>query len=60
MKDVLEHKDYEIGEWTPCITDYLNSGNIKSSAPLSFTKKVNCLVPISNSGVPFMPKFAKS
>lgn len=28
FKDLLEHKDYEIGEWTPQIAQYLNSGKL--------------------------------
>ena len=28
--------------------------------PLSFSRKISCVVPVANSGVPFMPKQAKS
>lgn len=37
-----------------------NLANIKTTTPLSFTRKITCLVPIANTGVPFMPKQAKS
>ena len=35
-------------------------GNIKVNTPLSFNRKINCMVPVANTGVPFMPKQAKS
>lgn len=34
--------------------------DIKDNTPISFTKKIFCIVPVPNSGVPFMPKQAKS
>lgn len=30
IKDVLEHKDYDIGPWTPEISTFLNSGTNRS------------------------------
>jgi hypothetical protein len=38
----------------------MNPTDIKDTTPISFTRKIVCLVPIANSGVPFMPKQAKS
>lgn len=34
--------------------------NIKSVSPLKITRKIRAVVPVANSGVPFMPKTAKS
>jgi hypothetical protein len=37
-----------------------NIANLKNTTPDKFERKIRCLVPIINSGVPFMPKHAKS
>ena len=68
IKECLEHREYDYSEWVPSQpTEFLNSGifffytaNIKDSIPVSFTRKINCVVPVANSGVPFIPKQAKS
>ncbi len=38
----------------------INEANIKSSMPLEFKRKVTAIFPITNAGIPFMPKTGKS
>jgi hypothetical protein len=35
MKDCLEHKDYDIGEWTPTVNEFLNPGKKNLIQPTS-------------------------
>jgi hypothetical protein len=49
----------DLGEWSPDISQYLNSGNIKRTTPFEFTRRNGSTVPVVNSGIPFMPKSSK-
>jgi len=50
----------EIEDWSPNVSEYLNSRNIKNSMPLEFTRKCESTVPVPPSGIPFMPKSTRA
>jgi hypothetical protein len=59
-KVILLHRDVEITPFEPAVKEHLNNSNIKLTCPIKLTRKVNSVVPMPPSNVPFMPKSGKT